>query len=602
MLTNCDAKYLSHFTKFSYGYSLNGDAEEGGGISIGGNHNAVRMCEIANTAASGVFSGYGSQGNEITRCNIHDIDYSGTYGSPIALTGTEHRVTFNTCHTCGRSIIASRGIGHDIRYNDLFDPGLMCKDLGMIYGGFQDGSGTGTTRIAYNWVHDFLRRFDTATSNGIYLDGYNRNFTVDHNVIWNCAGFSVLVSAPADNNRTYHNTTFSCDLAIGRGSYDVFPNYNPDPSYWTSNRYSSDVRNNLELGTAATSQLVNPGNRNFMLKAGAPAIDAGVVLLGFNGGYVGAAPDLGAYEYGGPTWRPGVNGWAQVVVTNPATLIASSSATLNGTVDPQGSTTSVYFQYGTTVSYGLTTSPHNQTGNTYRNISADISGLSVNTTYHFRIVATNGGGTRYGSDRTFTTLSATGPPVVITNPATLVASFSATLNGSLDPHGLPTTIYFQYGTTTGYGLTTAPQSHSGNTYLNINANISSLSANITYHFRIVATNGAGTRYGVDRTFTALTATGPPVVTTNLATNKTTSSATLNGSLDPHGLTTSVYFQYGTTTSYGHATPLQSQTGNTFRNFTANIGGLARNTTYHFRIVATNSVGTRYGSDRTFTTQ
>ena len=102
-----------------------------------------------------------------------------------------------------------------------------------------------------------------------------------------------------------------------------------------------------------------------------------------------------------------------------------------------------------------------------------------------------------------------GPPVVITNPATFIASFSATLNGSLNPDGLPTTFYFQYGTTTGYGLTTAPQSHSGDTYLNINANISSLSANITYHFRIVATNGAGTSYGVDRTFTALTATGPP---------------------------------------------------------------------------------------------
>ena len=87
VLTNCDAKYLSHFTKFSNGDSQNGDAEEGGGISIGGNYNAVRMCEIANTAASGVFSGYGSQGNEITKCNIHDIDYSGTYGSPIALDG-----------------------------------------------------------------------------------------------------------------------------------------------------------------------------------------------------------------------------------------------------------------------------------------------------------------------------------------------------------------------------------------------------------------------------------------------------------------------------------------------------------------------------------
>ena len=196
----------------------------------------------------------------------------------------------------------------------------------------------------------------------------------------------------------------------------------------------------------------------------------------------------------------------------------------------------------------------------------------------------------------------TGPPVAITNPATLIASFSATLNGSVNPHGLTTSVYFQYGTTTSYGLTTAPQSHTGNTSLNISANISGLTASTTYHFRIVTTNSAGTRYGSDRTFTTLPPTGFPIVTTKPATNVATSAATLNGLLDPHGLTTSVYFQCGTTTNYGRTTAMQSHTGNTFRNIAANIGGLAGNTTYHFRIVATNSVGTRYGNDRTFTTQ
>jgi len=108
--------------------------------------------------------------------------------------------------------------------------------------------------------------------------------------------------------------------------------------------------------------------------------------------------------------------------------------------------------------------------------------------------------------------------------------------------------------------------------------------------------------GSDQTFTTLTPTGPPVVITNGATNVTASSGTLNGSLDPHGLTTTVFFQYGTTTSYGSATPMQTQTGNTYRNIAANVGGLTPHTTYHFRMVATNAGGTRMGSDRTFTTQ
>ena len=296
----------------------------------------------------------------------------------------------------------------------------------------------------------------------------------------------------------------------------------------------------------------------------------------------------------GPTGPP-------VAITTPASNITSALATLNGTLDPHGLPTLVYFQYGTTTSYGHTTPSQSQTGSTFRNISANISGLNANTTYHFRIVATNSGGIRYGSDVTFTTLTATGPPVVTTTAATNMASFSATLNGSLDPHGLTTTIHFQYGTTTSYGLTTAVQTQTGSTFRNVAANISGLSASTIYHFRIVATNSAGTTYGGDRTFTTLAATGPPIATTNPATNIGTTSATLDGSLDPHGLTTTVHFQYGTTTSYGHNTPTQSRTGNTFQTITANVTGLTATTLYHFRIVATNSSGTTNGSDRTFTT-
>jgi len=195
----------------------------------------------------------------------------------------------------------------------------------------------------------------------------------------------------------------------------------------------------------------------------------------------------------------------------------------------------------------------------------------------------------------------TGPPVVTTSPATFIASFSAKLNASLNPHGLATTFHFQYGTTTSYGLTTAPQNQNGNTPRAVSAGISGLTAHTIYHFRIVASNRAGTRMGADRTFTTLTLTGLPVAVTNPATNVTASSAKLNGSVDPHGLTTTVRFQYGKTTSYGRTTANQTQTGNTYRNIAANVSGLAGHTTYHFRIVATNSSGTKMGGDRTFVT-
>jgi hypothetical protein len=198
-----------------------------------------------------------------------------------------------------------------------------------------------------------------------------------------------------------------------------------------------------------------------------------------------------------------VLGIAVPVATTASSNLTNSSATLNGTVNPRGLTTSIHFQYGTTTTYGSTTPSHSYHGDRTLPVSANIAGLSPNTTYHFRLVGTNIAGIAYGSDRTFTTLNPTGPPVVTTNPASNILNSSATLHGTVYPHGLPTTVYFQYGPTTTYGSTTASQTKTGNTYQAISANISGLVANSTYHFRIVARNSAGTTYGVDRVFTLL---------------------------------------------------------------------------------------------------
>jgi len=103
--------------------------------------------------------------------------------------------------------------------------------------------------------------------------------------------------------------------------------------------------------------------------------------------------------------------------------------------------------------------------------------------------------------------------------------------------------------------------------------------------------------------------GPPPlrltrVTTNPATNITTYSATLNGSVVPYWKS-NVFFEYGLTTSYEQSTPFQSEgPGNTSRNVSANIGSLLAEKTYHFRIVASNNGITedRFGRDKTFETK
>ncbi len=186
-------------------------------------------------------------------------------------------------------------------------------------------------------------------------------------------------------------------------------------------------------------------------------------------------------------------------IANPATFVASHSFRAN------------WRSVSGATGYRLDVATNNSFTNYvtgYQNLnvgnilSRSVTGLSASTTYYYRMRAYNGTGTSGNSNVvSVTTLAPTGRPVVITNPATLITSHSARLNGTVDPHGLSATVYFQYGRTISYGSRTPNQIKTGNNYQNVIANISGLSAGTTYHFRIVGTNTAGTRYGGDRTFT-----------------------------------------------------------------------------------------------------
>jgi hypothetical protein len=89
-------------------------------------------------------------------------------------------------------------------------------------------------------------------------------------------------------------------------------------------------------------------------------------------------------------------------VTGAASNVTHTSAILHGTVNPNGSATTYYFQYGTSTAYGKQTSSHSAGSDTTTHpASATISGLAAGRTYHYRIVAHNQTGTSYGADETF---------------------------------------------------------------------------------------------------------------------------------------------------------------------------------------------------------
>ncbi|MFH1230165.1 MAG: hypothetical protein V1709_01570 [Planctomycetota bacterium] len=214
-----------------------------------------------------------------------------------------------------------------------------------------------------------------------------------------------------------------------------------------------------------------------------------------------------------------------------------------------------------------------------------------------------GGGGGGGSSSGSSTPPTTTVPSLTTKPATNVLLTSATLNGTVNPNGVSTTIYFQYGTSLGYGSTTLYQSiGSGASSINVFANVTGLTPNTNYNFRVVVSRSGSTFYGSNLTFKTLVGT-PPTCTTNAADNITTNSARLNGTVDPNGLNvTSCYFQWGTTTDYFGGSP--TATPSTFgitSSVSANISSLSISTTYNFRVVATNIGGTTNGNNLTFTT-
>jgi hypothetical protein len=285
-------------------------------------------------------------------------------------------------------------------------------------------------------------------------------------------------------------------------------------------------------------------------------------------------------------------------VTGSASGITASSATLNGTVDPNGRATTYYFEYGSTTSYGAKTAVKSAGSATNAQpVSTGISGLQTAHTFHFRLVATSDAGTSVGKDASFTTSAA---PTVVTGDVSAVTPTTASLHGTVTPNGLSTNWWFEFGTTTSYGSKTSSQSAgSGTSARSVSATVRSLRVATTYHYRLVAQNSSGKTTGDDHTFTT---TGPPSVQTGAAQSVAADSATLTGSLDTHGRATTWWFDYGTTTSYGKSTSSHSAGSRAGgQTVSAPLTGLAAATTYHYRLVAKSDAGTTRGGDTTFTT-
>jgi hypothetical protein len=296
--------------------------------------------------------------------------------------------------------------------------------------------------------------------------------------------------------------------------------------------------------------------------------------------------------------------------TGPAINMQPTSATLTGTLTPNGVDAHYYFEWGKTSGYGndspVPPGEDAGAGTSPVSVEAGLAGLTANTTYHYRLLATNSFGITTGLDEIFTT---SGPPRITNKPVTGLGHATATLNAEVNPDELETAYHIEYGETTSYGTETpsgGASLGSGGKPVAVTASLTGLKLGVKYHYRLVASNSAGTTTGPDQTFTTI----PPALITSYATEVTPTTAVLGASIDPLGNDTTYYFQYGTQPCASEPSACSDRpappgedigAGETPIAKTLDLTELEPDTTYYYRVLALNSLGEATGPERALTT-
>ena len=295
---------------------------------------------------------------------------------------------------------------------------------------------------------------------------------------------------------------------------------------------------------------------------------------------------------------------APFLTTAAVTNISANSATSGGSISSDGG--AAVTDRG--IVWGTSPNPTIFNSSTFDGTGAgdfisQMTGLTVNVTYYVRAYATNSIGTSYGNTISFTTFNAPTAPVVVTSPISNIGSTTATGGGAISSDGgSPVT---SRGVV--YGVTTAPTTSGtktidGSGVGNFTSMISALTPVTTYYVRAYAVNSVGTSYGIETSFVTTSTSALPTVNSTLVTTVTTNSATSGGTVTADGgapvTARGVVWSTSPSPTLANSSTVD---GAGLGTFTSLITGLTSSTLYHVRAYATNSIGTAYSPEVTFTT-
>lgn len=420
---------------------------------------------------------------------------------------------------------------------------------GYIWGSF---SGTGTSN-----VRPFIYWSITQSSSGNYSDVSSSLYFRKSNSSWNSYNLANTHTNSSNIDGSTDSTTTNFDLRPGLGDYLIRTR--------TARIYhNSDGTRSCYLGWSGDTHT-----------------------------------SLGTYSFGETATFDTITR-ATAVTTSDASSVGETSATVGGNVTDAGipacSSRGIY--WGTSSGSQPNQITSGSGGGTF---SVNMTGLARGTTYYYKAFSYNSSGERYGAVKSFTT-TATTPTVTTTSPATSVSYYSAVVSGNVtDSGGASVTERGVCYNTSGTPTTADGKGSTSSGTGAFDSNLTGLSVHTTYYARAYAINSVGTAYGSQISFTTLIAI-PTVTTSATVSNRTTSGAKVSGEVTSSGgapiTERGFVFALTANPTTGNSKVTVSGTTGTME---YSLTGLTSGTTYHVRAFATNSEGTGYGEDRSFTT-
>lgn len=283
-----------------------------GAFDVLGDYTTIENNIIEYGSANGIVVKGSSGGkNSVVRNNIiRHFNTIGNHSSLIRSTADNVKVLNNTCYSTGRDGLYINAYNCEVAYNDVYQAMKINNDGGVFYVVGNDNQKN--TEVHHNWFHDSDGPdYADGRCAGIYLDNDSKGYDVHHNVVWNVTWTGIQTNWDVWDNEIYNNTLWNVEEAMGawlpnRSGYQttiqrtkIYNNFASEPDW-----LGTDEQNNL---IDHEDLFVDIANHNFTPKAGTALIDAGKVIAGITDGYIGTAPDIGAYERGGVFWEPGAD-------------------------------------------------------------------------------------------------------------------------------------------------------------------------------------------------------------------------------------------------------------------------------------------------------